>query len=130
MAIVPTRKNLWFAGGGRRDRNPCSPNFSEAPNRLTIALIALLLFDGAVLVAMFWDGLRTRARRVTVSRDPLHRLSIGRDNPISPESARLSIKPGYAFTNNYPVDFDGTPMPLVLDLPQGGTETVSYTVES
>ena len=128
MAIVPTRKTygLLVVGGAIAT---LLTNFSEAPNRLTIALIALLLFDGAVLVAMFWDGLRTRARRVTVSRDPLHRLSIGRDNPISLK-CEAQHQTRLRLYDNYPVDFDGTPMPLVLDLPQGGTETVSYTRES
>ena len=52
MAIVPTRKTygLLVVGGAIAT---LLTNFSEAPNRLTIALIALLLFDGAVLVAMF-----------------------------------------------------------------------------
>jgi uncharacterized protein (DUF58 family) len=126
MAIVPTRKTygLLVVGGAIAT---LLTNFSDAPNRLTVALVALLLFDGAVLVSMFWDGLQTRARRATVSRDPLHRLSIGRDNPISLK-CEAQHQTRLRLYDNYPVAFDGTPMPLVLDLASGGTETVSYTV--
>jgi uncharacterized protein (DUF58 family) len=126
MAIVPTRKTygLLVAGGVIAT---LLTNFSNAPNRLTLALVTLLLFDGVVLAAMVWDGWQTRRRRVTVSRDPLRRLSIGRDNPIALHCAAQTRTPLRLY-DNYPVDFDGTPMPLELTLAGAGPETVAYSV--
>jgi uncharacterized protein (DUF58 family) len=126
MAIVPTRKTYGLLVGGGAIATLLT-NFSNAPDRLIVALVALLLFDGAVLVAMFWDGLNTRAHRVAVHRDPLHRLSIGRDNPISLTCTVLNPT-RLRLYDNYPVDFDGPPMPLDITIPGAGTETVSYTV--
>lgn len=126
MAIVPTRKTYGLLVGGGAIATLLT-NFSNAPDRLMAALVALLLFDGVVLVAMAWDGWQSRTRRVTVTRDPLHRLSIGRNNPISLKCeaqghTRLRLY------DNYPVALDGTPMPLDITIPGAGSETVSYTV--
>ena len=126
MAIVPTRKTYGLLVGGGAIATLLT-NFSNAPDRLTVALIALLLFDGAVLVAMFWDGLQTRARRATVQRDALHRLSIGRNNPISLK-CKVQNQTRLRLYDNYPVDFDGTQMPLDITIPGAGTETLSYTI--
>ncbi len=126
MAIIPTGRTYGLLLGGGLVVALLT-NFFDTPNRLTVALIALLLFDGAVLAVMFWDGLRVKARRATITRDPLHRLSIGRDNPISlhGESAtpvRLRLY------DNYPIAFDGTPMPLEIALNGKESETIAYTV--
>ena len=126
MAIVPTRKTYGLLVGGGAIATLLT-NFSNAPDRLTVALIALLLFDGAVLVAMFWDGLQTRARRATVQRDAVHRLSIGRNNPISLK-CKVQNQTRLRLYDNYPVDFDGTQMPLDITIPGAGTETLSYTI--
>ncbi|MGI0494652.1 DUF58 domain-containing protein [Alkalinema pantanalense CENA528] len=50
---------------------------------LGLALLLLLLYDFAVLGAVVIDGLRSRSQRVEVMRQPISRLSIGRDNPIT-----------------------------------------------
>lgn len=125
MGIVPTGRTYgWLVGGGAIAT--LLTNFSNAPNRLVVALLALALFDGVVLVAMVWDGWHTKKRRVTVRRDQLHRLSIGRDNPImlhceAPGPTRLRLY------DNYPTGFDGTPMPLDLTL-AAGAQTTAFTV--
>ncbi|MGF1568930.1 MAG: DUF58 domain-containing protein [Nodosilinea sp.] len=98
----------------------------DVPHRLALALLALGLFDVAVLGAIVWDGWRVRSRRAIVSRDPLHRLSIGRDNLIllrcqSEPVARLRVY------DHYPIQFDGTPMPLALTC-GAAAEMVSFTV--
>ncbi len=126
MAIIPTGRTYGLLLGGGLVATLLA-NFFDTPNRLTVALIALLLFDGAVLALMFWDGFRVKARRATITRDPLHRLSIGRDNPISlhGESAtpvRLRL------FDNYPTAFDGTSMPLEISLSGKESETIAFTV--
>ncbi|MFQ4135070.1 DUF58 domain-containing protein [Nodosilinea sp. PGN35] len=102
-------------------------NFFDGPNRLAIALLALLLFDGVVLAIMSWDGFRVKSRRAKIERDPLHRLSIGRDNPISLHG-ESSTPVRLRLFDNYPSAFDGTPMPLEIALNGKDAETIAYTV--
>nr|WP_026072783.1 DUF58 domain-containing protein [Nodosilinea nodulosa] len=124
--MVPTRKTygLLLAGGVVAT---LLTNFFGSPNRLAVAVLALLLFDGGVLAVMVWDGLRVKSRRASIKRDPLHRLSIGRDNPISlhgESSAAVYLR----LYDNYPVGFEGTPMPLEVTLTGQETETITFTV--
>lgn len=126
MAIVPTGKTYGLLLGGGLVATLLA-NFFEGPNRLAIALLALGLFDGLILLAMLWDGWRVKSRRATITRDRLHRLSIGRDNPITlraeaPHRTRLRL------FDNYPTDFDGTPMPLTVTLQAREPETLTFTV--
>ncbi|HSM81862.1 MAG TPA: DUF58 domain-containing protein [Nodosilinea sp.] len=126
MAILPTGRTYGLLLGGGLAITLLAIFLTSAP-RLTVALGALLLFDGAVLAAMLWDGRRVKSRRATIQRDPLHRLSIGRDNPISlrgeaAHPVRLRL------FDNYPSAFDGTPMPLEVALSGQGAETIAFTV--
>jgi len=45
-------------------------------------LIALGVYDGLWLMVIILDGLQARQRRVSLKRQPLEKLSIGRDNPV------------------------------------------------
>lgn len=122
--MVPTQRTygLLIAGGAVAT---LLTNFSDSPQRLTVALIALAAFDGAVLLAMVGDGLWGRRQRVRVSRAPLSRLSIGRDNPI-----QLHLQGAAAqvlIYDNYPAAFTGPPLPLRVSL-GGQPETLTYTV--
>ncbi|MBW4461416.1 MAG: DUF58 domain-containing protein [Nodosilinea sp. WJT8-NPBG4] len=126
MAIIPTGRTYGLLLGGGLVVTLLA-NFFDTPNRLTVALLALLLFDGAVLAVMFWDGLRVKARRATIKRDPLHRLSIGRDNPIS-LYGESSTPVRLRLFDNYPTAFDGTPMPLKISLSGQEPETLTFTV--
>lgn len=45
--------------------------------------IALSVYDSFWIVVMIVDGLRARQRRVSLKRQPIDKLSIGRDNPIT-----------------------------------------------
>ncbi|MBD0335063.1 MAG: DUF58 domain-containing protein [Cyanobacteria bacterium Co-bin13] len=101
---------------------------SEAPSRISAAILTLLVLDGAVLLAMIWDGWRVRSQRVEVTRSPLQRLSIGRDNPLT-----LTLKPGpqaaeLRIYDHYPAEFAGTPMPLVASVSAGQPTELTYTV--
>jgi uncharacterized protein (DUF58 family) len=126
MAIIPTGRTYGLLLGGGVVATLLT-NFFGSPSRLTVALLALLLFDSAVLAVMVWDGFRVKSRRATIMRDPLHRLSIGRDNPISlhgDSSSAVRLR----LYDNYPTEFDGTPMPLELALSGQEPETFSFTV--
>jgi uncharacterized protein (DUF58 family) len=126
MAIVPTGRTYGLLLGGGL-AIALLANVFPGQQRIPLALLALLLFDGAVLLAMLWDGRRVKARRATLHRLPLHRLSIGRDNPITlhgsaPEPARLRL------FDHYPAAFDGPPMPMELVLSDRSPATLTFTV--
>ncbi|MEO1068268.1 MAG: DUF58 domain-containing protein, partial [Cyanobacteria bacterium J06638_6] len=126
MAIVPTRRTYGLLLGGGLVATLLT-NFFGSPSRLAIALLALLLFDGAVLAAMVWDGLQVQSRRTVMKRDPLHRLSIGRDNPISIHG-EASVPARLRLYDNYPTEFDGTPMPLEISLTGKDAESITFSV--
>ncbi|MGB5972211.1 MAG: DUF58 domain-containing protein, partial [Nodosilinea sp.] len=126
MAIIPTARTYGLLLGVGVAAMLLT-NFFGSPSRLTVALLGLMLFDGVVLAAMFWDGLRVNSRRATVRRDPLHRLSIGRDNFVFLRGE--SSRPVYLrLYDNYPTAFDGPPLPLEISLTGQETETITYTV--
>lgn len=112
--------------------------FAGTPSPLPQAILGLLIFDGGVLLAMAWDGWQVRNCRVKIQRNPLHRLSIGRDNSIT-----LMLQPGgwgaravgrsqhradLQIYDNYPVNFGGTPMPLAATVTGQQTQELTYTV--
>lgn len=67
-----------------------------------------------------------RQQPLQIQRQPLHRLSIGRDNPIT-LSLTASQPTEALIYDNYPVAFGGSPMPLPVTL-TAGSDTLSYTV--
>lgn len=102
------------------------------PARFSTGLLSLFCFDGVVLLAMLWDGWQVKRQRVDVSRTPIQRLSIGRDNSIE-----LSLKAQSAsdilIYDRYPAAFEGPDMPLRASLVPNSEEspshTISYTVK-
>jgi uncharacterized protein (DUF58 family) len=52
-------------------------------NRLSLALMVMGGLNGLILAVMLFDSLRAKARWVQVVRQPIGRLSIGRENPIT-----------------------------------------------
>ena len=93
-----------------------------------ISLIATLLFDSVVLVLAVWDGQRVNANRVAVTRHPLQRLSIGRDNPVV-----LSLQSGnqvakIRLRDYYPLDFEVSTPTLQVTLDRNSSQELTYTV--
>lgn len=124
--MVPTKRTygLLIAGGALATLIAA---FSRETNAIASTLTLLLCFDGAILLAMLFDGFRAKKQRVEISRVPLQRLSIGRDNPIE-----LDIKSKTAtdllIYDGYPTAFAGPEMPLRAQLLTDGTQTLTYTV--
>ncbi len=93
------------------------------------ALVALLVWDGAILLLGAWDSWQVRSGRVKVERSPIARLSIGRDNPIhltlqtGERQALLQIRDFYPRAG-----LTASPALLHLALPAQHQETLSYTV--
>lgn len=93
-----------------------------------ISLIATLLFDAIALSLAVWDGQRVKANRVEVTRYPLHRLSIGRDNPVvlsvrsGNQSARIRLR------DYYPLEFEVSAPQLDAFLEPNSVQELTYTV--
>lgn len=93
-----------------------------------VSLLATLLFDAIVLTLAVWDGLRVKAHRVQVTRSPLQRLSIGRDNPVV-----LSVRSGdrvskIRLRDYYPLEFEVSKPTLDAFLTPNSTEELTYTI--
>ncbi len=96
---------------------------------LSFALQGLLLLDGGLIALAIWDGLQARRRRVSVTRLPLERLSVGRDNVVT-LAVQPSPKAGPApktveIYDTYPAEMAGTAMPLRVS---GSEPHLTYSV--
>lgn len=124
--MVPTSRTYGLLAVGGAIATLLS-SLSEAPSRLYLAILGMLIWDGVLLLAMVWDGWRVRKNRAQITRSPLHRLSIGRDNPIT-----LTLQPGTArdlqIYDNYPTEFEGAGMPLIAKIPEKDPVELTYTV--
>ena len=137
--MVPTKRTygLLVAGGlvataiASFGNSLVGAEVSAASSRFTFALFALVCFDGAVLAAAFWDSFNVKKRRVSISRLPLHRLSIGRDNPVElkisaegPAHLLIYDQPPVEFNS----EFDGADLPLRTQVMEKGEQSLTYTV--
>lgn len=122
--MVPTQRTYELLLGGGVVATLLT-HFSEGSDRLAVALLALLLFDGAVLLAMLWDGLRVK--KANVRRAPLQRLSIGQDNSVE---IHLSADAPVTLQvyDSYPTAFGGPELPLPASLDGKSSRLLTYTV--
>ncbi|HBE19818.1 MAG TPA: DUF58 domain-containing protein [Cyanobacteria bacterium UBA11149] len=95
---------------------------------INISLIVTLIFDIIVLGLAIWDGLDVKSHRIQVTRYPLHRLSIGRDNPVT-----LSLQSGNRLAkirlrDYYPLEFSVSNSILETTLKPHSSEEITYTV--
>lgn len=98
-----------------------------------IAIISILLFDAAVLGLAVVDGLRVRNHRVEVSRHPLPRLSIGRENPVTIRVQSGNHPALIQIRDDYPAEFwasssENSKSALVASLPSNISQELTYTV--
>jgi uncharacterized protein (DUF58 family) len=99
-------------------------------SRLLVSVLVLLCIDGFVLGLMGLDGWRSRRDRVTIVREPLHRLSIGRDNPVvlavqsQTKPATIQIRDAYPGT-----DFSVSIATLDATLQANTNQNLTYTVK-
>jgi uncharacterized protein (DUF58 family) len=93
-----------------------------------VSIIVTLLFDSVVLGLAVWDGQRVKSNAVKVTRYPLQRLSIGRDNPVV-----LSVQSGNQVSkirlrDYYPLEFEVSTPTLDASLEANSTQELTYTI--
>ncbi|MCM1984560.1 DUF58 domain-containing protein [Lyngbya confervoides] len=94
----------------------------------TLGVGGLLLFNLLVGGVALWDHRRLRSRRVQVLRQVAHRLSIGRDNPVTLTLITGDGPATLQVWDAYPLAFSGTAMPLQVQLPPQTQQDLTYTV--
>jgi uncharacterized protein (DUF58 family) len=92
------------------------------------SIFAILLFDCLIIGLAIIDAARVKADRVQVTRHPLHRLSIGRDNPVllSVKSANKTAK--IQLRDSYPLEFDVSVPLLEASVNPNTDEELTYTI--
>ncbi len=100
----------------------------EVETRLLASVGAVVLFDLIILALGFWDSRQAKTRRVEVTRYPLQRLSIKRDNPVV-----LSVRSGaypamVQIRDGYPVQFAVSEIDLQLAIAPQSQEDLTYTI--
>ena len=93
-----------------------------------VSIIATLVFDSVVLGLAVWDGQRVKPNAVKVTRYPLQRLSIGRDNPVvlSVQSGNQGVQ--VRLRDYYPLEFEVSTPTLNASLEANTTQELTYTI--
>jgi len=132
MSIVPTQRFyglLILVGAIATGLTTVFPQTIE----LSLALQLLLGLDGCLILLAIGDGLQARWQRVNVTRKPLERLSIGRDNTvtlvINPHS-KIKARQTQAIQlhDSYPAGIAGTVMPLRTTVCGTDSHKLTYSV--
>ncbi|MGI0488292.1 DUF58 domain-containing protein [Pantanalinema rosaneae CENA516] len=98
------------------------------PGILGLVVGLTVVYDALLLAITVLDGTHYRSDRVTAQREPLDRLSIGRENTV-----RLMVKTGkrpaiLQIRDFYPEGFYVSNSVLSVALPANHTEELTYTV--
>ncbi|HAA32281.1 MAG TPA: DUF58 domain-containing protein [Cyanobacteria bacterium UBA8553] len=93
-----------------------------------VSIISTLIFDSVVLGLAIWDGQRVKPNAVKVTRHPLQRLSIGRDNPVvlSVQSGNRPAK--IRLRDYYPLEFKVSTATLETTLEANNSQELTYTI--
>ena len=125
--MIPAARLYWFLLLSGAIATAVSV-FVESSLRLQFGIVVLLVIDSILLLLSGWDGARVRNQRVEIQRQPLQRLSIGRDNKIELTIKTAQRKATLEIYDLYPEPFHVSTMPLRVIAPANSTETLSFTV--
>lgn len=127
--MIPSRRVYWLLLLGTAIALGIATVGSDLinPRFLGLSIGLTLGFDAALLGLMVVDGLTGKANRVTVTRDRLERLSIGRENPV-----RLTVKSGkhpvvLQIRDYAPQEFSTSEGVLSVNLSADQTQVLTYT---
>jgi uncharacterized protein (DUF58 family) len=93
-----------------------------------VSILTVLFLDGTVLSLAIWDAQRLKANRVQVTRQPLPKLSIGRDNPIGLWVQASTQKAQILIRDSVPASFQVAVPTLQATLAANSSQQLSYTV--
>ncbi len=92
-----------------------------------ISIIATVIYDLIILSLALWDGMAVKRNKIKITRQPLARLSVGKDNHVNLEittdqAATIQVK------DDYPQQFPVSPENFSIALPRNTTEILTYNV--
>lgn len=125
--MIPAARLYWFLLLSGAIATAVSV-FVESSLRLQFGLVVLLVIDSILLLLGWWDSVQVRSQRVEIQRQPLQRLSIGRDNKIELTIKTAQRSATLEIYDLYPAQFHVSAMPLRVIVPASTTETVTFTV--
>lgn len=101
--------------------------FAIAFNPL-VSIMTTIIFDAVVLSLAVWDAKQVKSNAVDVTRHPLQRLSIGRDNPVilSVQSQNQAAK--IRLRDYYPLEFKVSKSTLETFITANTSQELSYTI--
>ncbi|HLO47760.1 MAG TPA: DUF58 domain-containing protein [Kamptonema sp.] len=92
------------------------------------SFLGILIFDSLVLGLAVVDALLVKSHKVEITRYPLHRLSIGRDNAVMIE-VRSHDKPAQIrLRDYYPLEFEVSQPLLQAAIAPNSTQELTYTI--
>ncbi|MEB3340400.1 DUF58 domain-containing protein [Okeania sp.] len=94
----------------------------------SISLIILALFDFILCSLAIWDGITVKPNRVKITRHPLNKLSIGRDNNITFLVESSKQKANIILRDNYPSEFTVSPPTLSAKIEPNKSQELTYII--
>jgi uncharacterized protein (DUF58 family) len=132
LSFIPSAKTLWLLASGGFV-NTIIAILIPAPQGISIAITLTFIWYLLILILAGIDARRNQADRIQVSREPLGKLSIGRDNPVTiaiqaGQTSSKSRQVQYQIRDGAPQDLPGTPELIAGKLESGQSQTSTYTV--
>lgn len=132
LSFIPSAKTLWLLAGGGVVTTIIAI-LVPAPQGISIAIILTLVWYLLILILAMIDAGQNQAERVQVSREPVGKLSIGRDNPVTitiqaGQSSGKSRQFNYQIRDGAPQDLPGTPELIAGQLESGKSQISTYIV--
>ncbi|MCY7366857.1 MAG: DUF58 domain-containing protein [Chamaesiphon sp.] len=133
LSFIPSAKTLWLLASGGFVTTIIAI-LIPAPQGILIAVALTFAWYLLILVLAGIDAGRNQTDRIQVSREPLGKLSIGRDNPVTitiqaGQTSGKSRQFNYQIRDGSPQDLPGTPELIAGQLEPGKSQTSTYTVQ-
>jgi uncharacterized protein (DUF58 family) len=125
--MVPARRVYWLFIVGLIVA-PITAIAIPGDMALPIAGVGLACFDLLVVALAIADGVRGQTGRVRVRRDPIERLSIGRENPITLTVQAKERVADVQIRDGYPLAMGVSSPILTMNLAVQERQELSYTV--
>jgi uncharacterized protein (DUF58 family) len=95
---------------------------------LQTSIAVSLLFDCLIIGLAIADAMRVKPDRVQIKRHPLHRLSIGRDNPVLLSVTSVDRTAKIQVRDSYPLEFAVSQSLLEVSLEPRSDRELTYTI--
>lgn len=93
-----------------------------------ISILITIFLNFIILILAIIDAQKIKNNLVQITRYPLHRLSIGRDNPVTLSITTASKNAKILIRDSYPPDFEVSQSLLKAQIPAHTNQDVTYTI--